>query len=97
MEYLVSPKRMASDKNVYALRSEETSLRSSSGSIPHLHINASHNKEEHPIAHVDMVEEFIHDDAEKLRENFKQAYEKVVGGISRPRVLIAGVSGAGKR
>mmetsp|Transcript_130556 Transcript_130556/g.194443 ORF Transcript_130556/g.194443 Transcript_130556/m.194443 type:complete len:420 (+) Transcript_130556:228-1487(+) len=42
------------------------------------------------------VEGYIHTDAERLMTYFKDAYDKVRNGLKRPRVLIAGVAGAGK-
>ena len=45
----------------------------------------------------EVVETFIHQDAEKLRSTFKQAYEKFYSTMQRPHVLIVGAAGAGKR
>jgi len=65
------------------------------GSIPHLHIGSIHHGPE-LLPQVEVVEEFIHDDAEKLRCSFKNAFEKVYHEMRRPHVLIAGNTGAGK-
>jgi len=45
---------------------------------------------------VEEVEAFIHNDADILMDHFKHAYDKVINDTKRPRVLIAGVCGAGK-
>merc|ERR1712137_92998 len=79
--------------SVAQLRKEGQEMRS--GSIPHLTIGSNHSHNEN-LKDIGIVEEFIHEDAEKLRASFKSAYERVCDDIKRPRVLIAGNTGAGK-
>ena len=67
------------------------------GSFPHLSIGQRSNHSEESISQAEVVEEFIHDDAEKLREHFKSAFVKMQETMARPFVLIAGRTGAGKR
>jgi len=87
-----SPKKV-----VHYLEIPEDNSDRSHGSIPHLSIGYNSTHTDEMLPQVEVVEEFIHDDAEKLREHFKSAYNKVCGDMDRPYVLIAGRTGAGKR
>lgn len=68
-----------------------------SGSIPHLSLHHHETGDSRATAQVEIVEEFIHEDAEKLRGSFKMAFDKMHTELKKPHVLIAGTAGAGKR
>jgi len=42
------------------------------------------------------IEAFIHEDADKLRFSFQEAYKETITKLKRPRILVAGVTGVGK-
>lgn len=69
-----------------------------SASMPTNVVNKSASPSHSEEVHFDHeVEEFIHNDADRLMHEFKSAFENLRKGLSRPKVLIAGVAGAGKR
>lgn len=57
----------------------------------------SGSSSEEVFPHVEEVEELIHIDAETLMHCFRESYVQVQSSLQRPRVLIAGTAGAGKR
>ena len=57
----------------------------------------SSSSSEEIFPHAEEVEELIHTDAEALMQHFRASYDQIRTGLKRPRVLIAGTAGAGKR
>lgn len=65
-------------------------------SIPHINLGEHHGDTDVPIDQAQVVEEFIHEDANVLMSHFRETYQHIITNVRKPNVLIIGFCGAGK-